>query len=329
MGFANSPHSLHVNQLLTDFTQKRMNADKQFIYPKVVTVSPRDKLADTYAVYDQTHLVRHTLDRAPGGPKNLIDEKFTTSTYTMKQIEAAVKIAEESVENADPAVRPDVSAASIVSQQMQIRRETDAASLIFTKGNYNDQTGTAGHVATLGGSRLWSSYTNSINALSPIRQIMSAMRTVTTAVLGDYGEFVLVLGDQAWEVLVNHPSVLARIENVRPTGADVMWQGSTLASILGVKAVLIGLSGYNSAVEGATTVMSRLWTGTKAALVLAPQTIARETEAFGVMFRHKDYPKVKRYTDDTVDSDIVDEKDYYVFQSTNTSAGFLWDTAVS
>src|SRR3990167_3090847 len=129
MGFANSPHSLHVNQLLTDFTLKRMNADKQFLWPKVVTVSPRDKLADTYAVYDQTHLVRHTLDRAPGGPKNLIDEKFTTSTYTMKQIEAAVKIAEESVENADPAVRPDVWAGGIVFPQLQSRRGACAPSL--------------------------------------------------------------------------------------------------------------------------------------------------------------------------------------------------------
>lgn len=131
---------------------------------------------------------------------------------------------------------------------MDLAREQRVATLFQTLTNFN-----SGLRTTLSSTSQWSDFTNS----DPIAAIINAMDLMIVR------PNIMVIGREVATKLSLHPKVVAAIYGKVGVGAATTAAGvvtmAALADILGLKAVYVGESFYNSAKPGQTASMARLW----------------------------------------------------------------------
>ena len=235
------------------------------VLPRVPVASPSFKyskytLADGFTIPD-TRVGRKS---AP----NQIDWTATeTSALTVDyglddavpvyDIQAAAAAAKtHGVQPIDPLARSTMLLSDLVATD----RENRAATLVFTLGNYPSANRT-----TLSGTSQWSDYANS----NPVSALMTALDVPVIR------PNVLVLGQQTWTGLRQHPKVTAAAfpGGGNATGGGAVLQREALAALLEIDEVIIGPAWYNSAKPGQTASLARLW-GKHAALIYRAPTVA-------------------------------------------------------
>ena len=147
---------------------------------------------------------------------------------------------------------------------IQLDREVRVAGKVFNASAYS---GT--NQATLSGTSQWSDQVNS----NPLNAIVQALDVPLVR------PNVLVIGQQAWTMLRQHPKIVQAIGHSAQLGGYASIQ--QVAELLELQNILVGRAFYNTAKKGQTPVYQRAW-GKNAALLHIDQLAAQlEQPTFG------------------------------------------------
>lgn len=227
---------VHVNRPLTDLSVAYVQDQSEYVADKVFPQVDVPSQSNSYYIYSRADFLRSQAQRrAPGtesagGGYSLSTDNYFCHTYAVhKDVPDPVRA------NSDAAIRPDQDATNFCTQQLLLIREITFLGQYFTAGVWTSQT-TPGTLWSAGGS-------------TPIQDIR-AQKLARKAATG-YMPNTLLLGPRVYNVLVDHPDIIARLNAGQTPGGPATANLQALARILEVDRVLVAWSVQNSAVEGA------------------------------------------------------------------------------
>lgn len=197
----------HIDRALTEISVKYVQDASVYIADKVFPIVPVQKQSDRYFMYKKEDWFRDDAEERALGTESAggdydIDN---TPTYFCRKYAYHKDVFEEDRANTDDPLTPDIDATEFVTDKLLLRREIAWASNYFIPGVWaTDVKGVA--AGPVGAQVLQWSDPNS----TPIEDI----RKYRTAVLSVTGKKpnVLVLGQEAYDALCDHPDILDRIK---------------------------------------------------------------------------------------------------------------------
>lgn len=137
---------------------------------------------------------------------------------------------------------PQAISSMMLSHLVQLDREIRVAGVVFNTSNYS---GT--NQATLSGTSQWSDFVNS----NPLLAITLALDIPLVR------PNTLVIGQQAWTQLRQHPKIVQAIGRSAQTAGFASRQ--QVGDLLEIPNILVGQAFYNTAKKGQTATYSRAW----------------------------------------------------------------------
>ena len=305
--------NVHQDSILSQISLGYQNAE--YIGRRILPVVPVDKASDKYYVFDQAAWFRNEAGvRAPAtfGPEG----GYTLSTVAFQTVQQShmTWVADEERDNADAGLDLDRQGTEFCADKVAMGHEKLAAALVFGSGNY-----ASGHTSTLAGVTQWSD-----PASTPIENITETAQETIGGKIGRRGN-TLVLGEQVFNKLRNHPDVMDRVKYTQ-TGQV---SAQLLASLLEVDQLLIGRAIENTAPQGATAVYARMW-GKFAALLYLPPRPGIRTLSYGYTFMWKPYNFVtERWLDSGRKATGIRTLAQYDQKVVANTAGYLFIDAVA
>ena len=279
---------LGVDPMLTNVAVAYQNSE--YIADKIFPMLQVKKQSGKHFVYDKGRFRINEVLRAVGANSKEVTLKVTTgTTYFCEDHALKQFVADEDRDNAITPTTPMVDATENATDMLQVSREYALASYMANVSNLTNST-------TLSGTDQWSDYANS----DPFDDIMTGIESVHGKIFVKPN--TLVLGQQTFNSLKNHPDLLDRVKYSQKGVITI----DLLKSLFDVEHVLIGGAGYNSATEGQTDDMAYIWGKHAWLLYINPKTAAKMI-TFGFAYTWK---KIK--TERLRGSDEEDRKGTYV-----------------
>ena len=305
---------VHVNAPLTNVSIAYLQEADKFIASQCFPNISVPKQSDLYFQYDQGDFMRSTARlRAPGTESAGAGYDLTTASYSCNVIALHKDIDDQIRANADAPLNMDSDATKFLTQQMLIKRDRDWASSFFSGGSWTGST--TGSDITPGTK--WDA-----SGATPIEDIEAQADSVEAKT--GFRANTLVLGVDAYNALKNSADVVDRI---RYTQTGVVSE-DLLASLLGMKKVLVARGVYNSALEGATDSISRIYTGDTALLLYVPDSPSLMHPSAGFTFSWNGYTgagpdgqRVSRFRMDHLRADRVEMEMAYDQKQVSTVLG--------
>jgi hypothetical protein len=164
-------------------------------------------------------------------------------------------------------IDPEARSTTLLTDLVALDRESRAANLLFTLGNYP-----AANRTTLAGATQWSDFTNS----DPVGAIGDAMDIPVLR------PNVLLLGQAVWTKLRRHPKVTAAVfpTGGNATGGPTLAARRAIAELFELEDVVVGASWVNSAKPGQTPTLARLWGKHALLFYRAPNIVSTQDVTF-------------------------------------------------
>jgi hypothetical protein len=232
---------IHQNKPLENISVKFQSTE--FIGDKLSPMVSVKHESDTYYVYEKDTLGLPETLRADGSESNKATFNLSTASYRLQEHALHDDVTDRQRSNADKAIQLDIDVTEDLTAKILRRREIDLATLAQTPANFANTT-------SLAAANAWS---NNTIASNPIVYVQSA----TSAIMLNSAKAanIVVMNEQTFNACRNHISILDRIKY---TSADSVAEGM-LAKLFDIESVVVGKSVYNSAGEGVTPSMSRVW----------------------------------------------------------------------
>lgn len=287
------PGSAFVDPSLSTFASAYKN--NQFIADRISPIVDVDKASGKYFKRNRRDVSKVLDDRISSkGQANEATYDVETAAYSVEDRALRQVIPSKLVSNADAPLSPEEWATANCMQRLMLAREKRVADLVMTQGNWS-----SGNYATV--LNYWSDEVNG----TPLTDLQTALEAIPST--GDDSQIILVMSLPVAHALMKHPQMLG----LRAGGGSSAGQLSAneLASFLGIGGVFVSKTFVTTSNEGQTATYSRVWSGTKAALVQVPRIVqGPEIEAFTVTFREQPGIETRRWNDQSVGkggSDIV------------------------
>ena len=283
-----------------------------FIADLVLPMVKVAKQTGKYYVYDKSNLRVDKTARAAGSAANEIDFGVApTGTFACDDHALKGFVADEIQDQADAALNPLVDETETVTEKLLLDREINAAALLTS-------TATLTQNVTLATTAQWSDYSNS----DPIGDVRTARTTIHQNTFKKPN--TLILGKQAFDILIEHPQI---IERIKYSQLGVV-TAELLARVFQVEKVIVGEAGQNTAVEGQTDSLSYIWGKNAIVAYIAPQ-IRIKMLTLGVTFTYSTR-LVKRWRDEDREGTYVRiGNDNYVQKIIAAAAGYLIKNCVA
>lgn len=248
---AMEPKSLHVDSVLSNLSVKYRN--EAMIWQEVLPIIKVGKRSDKYYTYNKADSYQLSNDMV--GPKSLANEiemGVSTDNYSVTDHALADWLPQETMDNADNPLSPEVDTNEFLNLNLDIAQERRVATLVFAAATYP-----SGNKTQLSGTSQWSK-----SADDPIENVSLAVETCFQRAN------TLVFGQEAWRVFRKLPEVLDAVKgSTRYQGSPGgLATGSEVAGLFEVERILVGRARYNTAKEGQTASYARLWGKHMAAL---------------------------------------------------------------
>jgi len=230
---------VHTDGPMTQISIAYHNAD--YIAEQVFPVVNVTKKSDTFFVFDKDDWFRNVASlRAPGNRANRMDYKLTTASYNCLNYALAKGVPDEVRANADAPLSGDIEAARFTTNGLLLALEIRVADLVSTCGNWAN--------ASNPGTK-WN-----VDTSDPFSDIDN----LTDAVSGTIGRApnVATMSWPVWQALRRHPDFIDRVKHTRAGGRVV---ATDFMEWFGFEKVLVGHPIKNTALEGETAVISRIW----------------------------------------------------------------------
>lgn len=319
-----TPSDAHVNQPLTQISIAFMQDMGEFIADKVFPNIPVTKQSDRYYFYPKGNWFRsHAKERAPAtesaGSGYDLDN---TPTYNARPIALHKDVDDQLRANQDAMIDCDRDATEFVTRQLALKREKDWASRYFTTGVWTgSSTG-----ADITPATKWSAAGST--PIEDIRVQKTAIKTKT-----GYRPNTLVLGDQVWAILQDHPEFTDRIKYTERgiVGLDLV------AAVLELDQVVVAGAIENAALEGATAdVMQFVMNSKSALLCYSNPRPSLLTPSAGYIFSWEGYlgagpagNRISRFRMPQLRADRVEGEMAYDMKVVAPEMGVFFDAAVA
>lgn len=231
---------VHVNRPLTTYSTAFIQDQNDFVATKVFPIIPSESKSDDYYEYDRADWMRIAMEkRAPGTPSAGGGFTITTASFNCDRWSIHKDVDDPTRANADDPLRPDQDATQWVTEQALRTLEREFLSAFFAAGIWNQQV-TPGTLWSAGGS-------------TPIEDV----RTQHTRIWSLTGKRpnTAIVSPNVFDVLVDHPDVVARVLYTGPGGSgDATVLGEQeLARLFRVQNFLIAGGVTATSAEGAAT----------------------------------------------------------------------------
>lgn len=267
-----SPEDVHIDaplaNILLNYRPRNFIADQ--IFP-IVSVGKQSDLIPGIAIEDRLRL-EQTI-RAPGTMPRMIHFNVTSQQYFCKNYSLGTFLTAEEMANADQAWNTKEIRGQLVMDILLLDYELRVANTVNSGSN-------VGSYWTTGSS--WSDADNS----EPLTDVMGDLNVAED--LRGYRPNRIVFGKTAWRKWKESDQVLARLF---PHGGAMaggnrgaLVNTQLAAELLEVDKVLVGGAYYNSAAEGATLTLTKVWND-NVLYYFSPDRPSKEVPAFGYAFR--------------------------------------------
>lgn len=226
---------VHVNRPLTDLSVGWIQDQTEFVADKVFPMVPVQKQSDSYYTYSRADFYRSQAQRrAPGTESAGGGFTLSTDTYVTHKYAIHKDVPDDIRQNADAALNVDQDATDWVTQQLLLIREITFLTQYFTSGVWTSQS-TPGTLWSAGGS-------------TPIQDIRQ--RIIDRKGATGFKPNTILCGPRVYQVLIDHPDIVARINGGQTPGGPALANLDTLARIFDVDRFLVAWGVQNSAAEG-------------------------------------------------------------------------------
>lgn len=258
---ASSYSNLHpVDQILTSLVQEVVPSDDQLIADKVLETIKVPERSGTLLVENTRNFMGAgaglDLERAPGSSRASIGGFDRSSqTFKAKIYSASDSIAMEDIFDSQYPGSEEARIAKKVARVMKLAREKRAADLLFNTANFEDNDSTA----QFGGKF------NAVGAeaLSYLHELKDIVFENAHGINPD----TLIFGRQLFRELARNPEVRGYVgtsANGIASGERILNDEAVLAvlrDVLGIPNIFVGQARQDTAVPGATSSESYIWTG--------------------------------------------------------------------
>jgi len=315
---------------LTNISVAFLQQATNFIADRVFPNIPVTKQSDRYYTYDRGMFNRDEMQlRAPGtesaGVNYTVDN---TPTYYANVYAIHHDIPDQVRANADSVLRPDREATELVTHKALIKREKTWVANYFVTGIWtNDYDGVA---SSPSGSQVlqWND-----DASTPIEDVRFAKTTILQST--GFMPNTLVLGQQVYDALADHPDIIDRVKYGQTPGAPAQGTLNALAQLFEVDRILISRAIENTADEGLTNSHSFI-AGKKALLCYSTPSPGLMTPTAGYTFSWTGLlgaqaagQRISRFRLERIKSDRVEIEMSYAQKLVAADLGFFWDTIVA
>ena len=272
-----SRSDVHVDRPLTEISIAFLQSADNFVADGAYPVLSVAKQSDQYFTYDRGMFNRDEAEElAPGARAAAANYTLSTDTYNAKVWALAKDIADQVRANADSPLSLDKEAAEFLSVKMLIRKERNFAANHFITGKWTTERAGVASGATGTQYLRWD-----VASSTPIKDIRDAVRAVH--VLTSFRPDRLVLGREVYDALLDHPDIVARLDNGQTPGGPAVVMRESLAALFELKQILVMDSIFNSAAEGASNVHEFIG-GKNALLLYTPASPGLMTPSAGYTF---------------------------------------------
>lgn len=327
-----TPNDVHVNGPLTNISLAFMQNAMNFVSWRVFPNIPVAKQSDVYFTYDRGDWNRsQAAVRAPGAPTAGGGYRMATDDYRCKVHGIHRLIPRQAMSNADSMINLGREAADWVALQLMLEKEKSWVDTYFAAAVWtNDYDGNA----TAGANQHihWDDDTSG----TPIENIRFAKTTVLQST--GFEPNTLVMGQQVYDALVDHPDIVDRVKYSGGVGngTPAKVNEQTLAALLDLDNIYVAKAIQNTAAEGATNVHSFV-AGKDCLLCYVPPSPGLMTPSAGYTFSWTGHLGVgnefgmatKAWFDEKLDSTYVEGETAYVQKLVSADLGFFWDGIVT
>lgn len=239
--------SAKVEKLLSQFSQMYRNSN--FIGEDILPPLKVKEKTGKFAKYGKENLRPYTgqIYRAPGTRAVSIDYSVSQGEYTCRERSAEKLVPDEAMNNTDDPYDAKRDATAVLMDVIWVNQELALSAVL-------ENTSTITQNVTLSGTDQWSDYSNS----TPIDDINTGITTVEDA--NGQTPNSMFMSIEVWRKLKSHPDVR---EQLKYTGKSGNMNESAFKSffmeLFDVENVFVGNAIYNSADEGQTDVISKVW----------------------------------------------------------------------
>lgn len=301
---------VHIDQPLSNvaiaYRPQGMIADQ------VAPIVPVQKQSDGYYIWNIADMYRSENDkRAPGTEANVITREMSSGTYFAKNYALKDRLPWEDIENADAGyLFTERSArAEFIKEKLMLNWEVRLASQVTSTSN-------VGSSSAVGSS--WTDHTNA----DPINDLNTAIYNVQDAT--GYRPNRIVFGLAAWRHFRENAAVISRMFGNQTAANGRIINTEMVKSIFELEQVLVGGGYQNTAQEGQTASLSKIW-GDHVLVYYAPLTPRKDRPSFMYSFRWEKIMNMQATVlpDAKTKSDEIEVGYYQDEKITATNLGFL------
>lgn len=214
-------------------------------------------------------------------------------------------------------MQPETDTTEYLTEQLMLNKEYIVGAALFNTG----ATGFSGYTETLNNSSIryqWDDYTNS----TPLEDAAYAKNKIATN-SGATSGIIMVVGADVWQQLENHPDVLDRIKY---TQFGVITE-QLVAKAMQIDNIFVGQALYNTANEGQTASLSRIW-GKYALFMHKPANVGLKTAATAALIHGGNY--VRKWTEQAIrGATVIEVEEAFQAKILSAKSGYLFSTAVA
>ena len=325
------PGDVHVNTPLTNISIAYLQDTMNFVAHRVFPNIPVTKQSDRYYTFDRGEFNRDEMEeRAPGtesaGGSYSLDN---TPTYYAPVYAFHKDIPDQVRGNADAVLNPDREATEYVTHKALIKRERLWVSKFFVTGKWtNEDTGVASSPVAGTSFLQWNDADS-----TPIENV----RAAKTVILQSTGFIAntLVLGQQVYDALVDHPDIVDRIKYGQTPGSPATANVEALMKLFEIERIFVMRSIYNTAKKGQTASHSFIG-GKNALLCYSAPSPGIMTPTAGYTFSWTGYlgagaegNRIKRFRIEKEESDRIEIQMAFDQKLVAADLGFFFLTAVA
>ena len=335
-----SRSDVHVNRPLTQVSLAFMQGNNSYVADRVFPVVGSTKQSDSYFTYERGEFNRNEMKlRAPATESAGGTYEIGTDTYFANVRAFHRDIPDQVRANADNPINLEAEASRYVTQKGLIAREVTFATSYFTQGDPGDTwTFDTDGAATRSASfdptsaadndlERWSGATS-----TPIEDIREGKRYVLEST--GFTPNKLTLGRNVFDVLLDHPDIVGRLDRGQTTGPAIV-QRDALAALFELDEVLVMDAIQNTAAKGQTAAHSFIG-GSHALLTYSPAAPGLMTPSAGYTFSWTGYTgatgngtRVKRFRIDAIECDRIEIDMAYDQKVVAPDLGYFYGSIVA
>lgn len=317
-----SRSDVHVNAPLTNISIAFLQNASHFVADRAFPNIPVSKQSDRYFVYDRGEFNRdemkeRALSAESAGGTYKIDN---TPTYFAKTWAFHRDIDDQLRGNADNPINLDREATEFLTHKALIRRERNWVTSYFTTGLW---------ATDFAPTTKWDA-ANSV----PVSEIRTARRTVLQST--GFAPNKAVVTRKVFDVLVDHPEIVNRINQGQTPGGPAIVTRQNLAALFELDEILVLDAIYNTAVEGATASHSFVAGPEGMLLIYSAPSPGLMTPSAGYTFSWTGYlgaspngMRVKKFRVDTVNSDRVEIEQAFDQKLISADLGYFFSDVLT